>query len=387
MDISLIHAGLAAGAALAALPVILHLFMRQTPKHLVFPALRLIRERQKRTKKRLRIRNWLLLLARMALIALMALALARPSLVTKATLGGEEVPAAMALVFDTSLSMRYKPKDKTRLDEAKERAVEILKKTPDSSQVFVIDSADPVVPIALSPAAARKRIEGLTIHAANRPMNAAVGQAYEAVAGSDRPRHEVYVLTDLARSSWNPSQPVDGLERIKKVKSGVSTFVLRLTPKEPHDVAVVAAEPSTSVAIQGEPVQIRAKLRSLGPATKRVAEFYLDGVKVDQKAVDLPANGEVEVRFQSPKLDSGVALHQGEVRIGGAPDPLAFDHTRFSPFPVGPPRRVLIVPARPIDPLFGAYALDPDLPPAPPRTSQVQRTPPAEFEKMTVDAL
>ena len=80
MDISLLHAGLAAGAALAAVPVILHLFMRQTPKHVIFPALRLIRERQKRSKKRLRVKNWLLLLARMALVALMALALARPGL-------------------------------------------------------------------------------------------------------------------------------------------------------------------------------------------------------------------------------------------------------------------------------------------------------------------
>ncbi len=127
MDISLLHAGLAAGAALAALPVILHLFMRQTPKHVVFPALRLIRQRQKQSRKRLRIKNWLLLLARMALIALMALALARPSLVTQATLGAEEVPTALGLVFDTSLSMGYKQRpDKNRLDEAKERAGEIL---------------------------------------------------------------------------------------------------------------------------------------------------------------------------------------------------------------------------------------------------------------------
>ena len=49
MEMSLIHAGLAAGAALAALPVILHLFMRQTPKHIIFPALRLLRERQKQS--------------------------------------------------------------------------------------------------------------------------------------------------------------------------------------------------------------------------------------------------------------------------------------------------------------------------------------------------
>ena len=40
MDISLLHAGLAAGAALAAMPVILHLFMRQTPKHVDLPGAR-----------------------------------------------------------------------------------------------------------------------------------------------------------------------------------------------------------------------------------------------------------------------------------------------------------------------------------------------------------
>jgi len=57
MDISLINAGLAGGAALASVPVILHLFMKQTPKRVIFPALRLIRERQKRSRKKLRIKN------------------------------------------------------------------------------------------------------------------------------------------------------------------------------------------------------------------------------------------------------------------------------------------------------------------------------------------
>src|SRR5690349_15330899 len=185
MNISLLHAGLAAGGlALAAIPVILHLFMKQKPRHVIFPALRLIRERQKRSRKRLRIKNWLLLLARMALVALMALALARPRLFSQTSLGDQEVPTALGLVFDTSLSMGYKEQFKTRLDEAKERANEILKKTPDSSQVFVVDSAEPGVPLALSPAAARKRIEGLALHAANRPLNAAMGQAYAAVAES-----------------------------------------------------------------------------------------------------------------------------------------------------------------------------------------------------------
>ena len=34
-----------AGAALVAAPIILHLVMRQQPKHLVFPALQFLRQR------------------------------------------------------------------------------------------------------------------------------------------------------------------------------------------------------------------------------------------------------------------------------------------------------------------------------------------------------
>ncbi len=109
----------------------------------------------------MRIKNWLLLLARMAVLALMALALARPTLYSQVPLGDQSVPTAMGLVFDTSLSMKYKDKDKTRLEEAKERAREIVSKLPDSSQVFVVDSSEPGS-TGLSPAAALKRIDELT---------------------------------------------------------------------------------------------------------------------------------------------------------------------------------------------------------------------------------
>jgi hypothetical protein len=386
MDISLINAGLAAGTALAALPVILHLFMKQTPKRIVFPALQLIRERQKRSRKKLKVKNWLLLLARMALLALMALTLARPSLSSLTSMGDTEVPTAIGLVFDTSLSMGYKERpDRSLLDEAKERAIEILKKTPDTSQVFVVDSAEPGVPVGGSPAFARKRIEGLALHAANRPLNAAVGQAYAAVVDCDRPRHEVYVLTDLASSAWNLASPVEGLDLLKKVKSrsGVVTYVLRLTPQEFKDVAVVEAKPSTSVAIQGETVEIRAKLQSKGPASKRVAELFLDGIPRGEQPVDLPdKNGEAEVRFTTPKLDPAITLHQGYVRVRGAPDPLKFDDERYFTFKVQPALKVVVVSDLAIDAEFVATALDPDpdhktLPAGTPRPFRVQsvRTP------------
>jgi hypothetical protein len=381
IPITFVTAGLAAGAALAAIPVILHLFMKQTPKHVIFPALRLIRERQKRSKKRLRVKNWLLLFARMALIALMALALARPTIYSSVPLGDAEVPSALALVFDTSLSMEYKERDKTRLDEAKDLAYEILKKAHDSSQIFVIDSAEPGAPVGLSPGAARKRVEGLTTRSVNRPLNGAVGLGYKAVSGSDRVRKEVYVLTDLARSAWDMGQKIDALEQARKTKEGVSTYILRLAPKQLRDAAIVEAEPASGLIAQDEQVAIKVRARSLGIKSQRVVEFRLDGLKKGEKVIDLPADGEAEVTFTTPaKLAAGP--HQGEVHLGGEPDPLEKDDRRFFTIDVQPPFKVLLIADDPAhDAHFVANALEPaSLREGDPRQFRVERLRTADLE-------
>jgi hypothetical protein len=365
MELSMMHAGLAAGAALAALPVILHLFMRQTPKHVIFPALRLVKERQKRSKKRMRIKNWLLLLARMALVALMALALARPSLYREAPLGSGSQPTALGLVFDTSLSMGYVEKDKTRLEEAKERAREIVTKLPDSSLVFVVDSAEPPVPAGRSPAQALKRIDELTIRPINRPLNAAMGQVYPAVADCDRPRRIVYVLTDLSRTSWNPEKSAEGLDQVDRLKkskgSRIVTFIRGVAATEITNISLEQAEPSSSVATQGDPIEIRGRIRSQAakPIT-RVVEFEVDGKKKDEKTLEIPPGGEVEVNFTAlPRADE-LSLHQGKIKLSGAPDPYPADDERFFTFRVRPPLKVLLVYDEAFESEFVAAALDPD---------------------------
>ncbi len=351
-----IHAGLAAGVALAAIPVVLHLFMKPTPKHIVFPALRLIRERQKKSKKTLKIKNWLLLLARMALIALMALALARPRVNAKVK-AGSEVETAIVFVFDTSLSMGYTERDKTRLDLAKERAAEILKRAHSGSQVYVIDTADAALPPPLSPASAGTRIESLEIRPANRPLNQALGPAYEAATASDKPRREVYVFTDLARSSWRTDQPIAGLDKATKPDSGVNTFIIRLAAEGRYDVGIVSAEPTNGLASQDEPVPIRARIRSVGKAAERSVEFYVDGQKRDQKVVQAPADAEVDVPTFNPRLDPG--LHRVEIRLTGERDPLEFDDRYFMTFDVQPSMKVLVVSDLIDDADWVSNALDP----------------------------
>lgn len=175
-----------------------------------------------------------------------------------------------------------------------------------------------------------------------------MGQAYAAVAECERPVRVVYVLTDLAPTAWHPDQPAEGLDRITRVKEGkgakIATFVWRLTPAEIHNVAVDSAEPSSSVATQGEPVEVRARIRSIGkePVT-RLVEFELDGLKKGEKTVVVPEKGQQEVVFTtSPRLQDG-EVHAGKIKLSGTPDPFERDDERYFVFKVRPPLKVLLV--------------------------------------------
>src|SRR5436309_1177821 len=127
------------GLTLIGVPVLLHLIMKQKPRHLLFPAFRFLLERHRTNQRKLRLRHLLLLALRLLLVIGICLALARPRIFSdRLNLTGER-PVAAVLVFDTSLSMGYQAAGETRLDVAKRRAQELLDELPDGSKFAVLD--------------------------------------------------------------------------------------------------------------------------------------------------------------------------------------------------------------------------------------------------------
>lgn len=77
---SFLNPALLIGLGLTLIPVVLHLFLRAKPKRMIFPALRLIQQRRRQNVRRIKLRHLWLLLLRIAIIALIVLAICRPSL-------------------------------------------------------------------------------------------------------------------------------------------------------------------------------------------------------------------------------------------------------------------------------------------------------------------
>src|SRR5262245_1528464 len=122
MNLTFLTPAVLVGAALIAVPIIIHLILKKKPKHLLFPAFRFLQQRHRTNLQKLRLRHLLLLALRILMIVLICAALARPQLT-----GGPSELAGNArigaiLIFDTSASMAYEHNGKTLLDAAKEES-------------------------------------------------------------------------------------------------------------------------------------------------------------------------------------------------------------------------------------------------------------------------
>src|SRR5262249_36962123 len=147
-----------------------------------FPAFRFLVQKYRTNQRKLRLHQLLLLLLRMLLIAVLCLALARPRVFSEVFNLTSDRPVATILLFDTSASMEYTLADRTRLEEAKRRALELLDELPTNSRVAVLDSAESGGEFLTQITQVRERINGLQIQPGNRPITRQLDRAYRMLA-------------------------------------------------------------------------------------------------------------------------------------------------------------------------------------------------------------
>jgi hypothetical protein len=351
---------LLAGTALVAVPVILHLVMRRQARQVAFPALRFVQQRRESNRRRMQLRHWLLLALRCALIAGIAIALARPMLQAKGSRAKEGAPLAVAVVVDNSLRMQYVHQNQSRLEQAAEWAGEIVNKLPEDSVAAVCDLGRASSGFAPDLSAAASRLQNLRAIADARPLAAAVVDAITLVAEQEDRRQEVFVFTDLTRGAW-PEEGVEAINAALAAAPDVRLSVFDAGVVSPKNAALGKLGLRRSVLRPGEPLHIEATLTSNLGREAPLVELSLAGEdgrleKRRQLIADLGENGQGRVAFEIADLPLGT--HQGVVQLAGA-DPLAVDNARYFTVEVRPPSRVLLLAERPDDATLLSEALSP----------------------------
>jgi Aerotolerance regulator N-terminal/von Willebrand factor type A domain len=286
------------GGVAIAIPIVLHLLRRDVAPEVPFSAVHMLRRSPIERSRRRRIRDLLLLLARVAALLLLATAFARPYR------AGAAPPARVVIVaIDRSFSMgapgtfdRARQLAKAAVDEAGAARVAVI----------AFDERTEVIAPPGSAADARRAIDAVAPGFGATSYASVIGRAAEVAAGDPG---RLVVVTDLQRAGWEGD------------RRAVLPSALEL------DVKDVAA-PSVNVAIlqaRVQPSTVLVTVRNIVPATYAgQLRLSLDGKDVASAAASVPAGATADVRvpYRAPAagtltvtLDDATGLPADNSRI------------------------------------------------------------------------
>ncbi|NNE71071.1 MAG: VWA domain-containing protein [Rhodothermales bacterium] len=324
------------GLVAAAVPLIIHLFNFRKPRRVEFSSLAFLREVERSTMQRVRIKQWLLLALRTLAIAAMVIAFARPTL--RGQLAGAfagAAPVAVAVVVDTSPSMQQRDAGGAYMDQALALAGGILADTDSRDEVAVLGLASSAIP-TLGPGGetALRRLEGLSVGPGGQSAITALAAASDLLANAESQNRELYFIGDLQASTLLDTTAA-------RINPATPVFLLPVGAGSPDNVGVSNVELRSRIVEADQPLRLAATLTNHGssPAASYVTSVYLAGDRVAQATSNLEVGVEAAVEFSVTPASRGWLAGTVQTEDDAFPD----DNTAYFALNVPEDRSVLLV--------------------------------------------
>ena len=337
-----------AGLAAAVIPLLIHLSRSRRRRRMAFSTTRFFTDQFVRSYRMSRLKELLLLAARMALFACFAFALARPLFLPegRSYLTGRR---SVVLVVDNSASMGYTEDGARMIERAKAAAGKVLDGLREGDTASIVLAGRRAEgPEILFPEPTpelgdvRQALDQVDATALGTDLTAALGRAEEVARESTARSREIYVLSDLQDSGWELREEDDASRN-----SDLAYFLVRLRPEAVANLSVTAIQYAAARPTVGIPFSIRPHIRNAGEAAAAAdVALFVDDEKVGEKRLDeLQAGRWGVTRFHHAFATGG--WHSGYIEISpasqGSSDGLAEDNRRYFAFEVLDSIRVLAV--------------------------------------------
>lgn len=319
MGISWISPLYLAGTLLLALPILLHLVQKDRSDGIRFPSLMFLQQIPLREKRRLEIRNWLLLLLRCLLLLLVVLAFARPFLVDS----GESIALDTerhdsVIVLDRSYSMRIVD----HWQQAQDIALRLVdeKQARDRIGIVLFDESAQVLSDLTTNAddlrrLLRRQAPGLR---ATR-LRLGLEQATRLLAASNASTKQVLLISDFQAVALEPGE-VAQLTRDIELK----TFAVEVATAVNATLSAVTLGPSAQGTADEFALTVEVTNHAAS-ALQRQLRLVVNGREIARRDLRVEAGEVVTETFD--KLNAGMHLVRGVVSLDD--DALALDNHAY----------------------------------------------------------
>ena len=327
------------GLALTAVPVIIHFFNFQRAKKVYFTNVAFLQSVTEYTNKRNRLRDLLVMLARIVFVAAIVLAFARPFLPAprQQTTGASNY---VSIYLDNSLSMQNEQQGSRLFDLAKMRTEEITELFPSfalyqlHTNNFGYNSSQFVQAGTLA-----EQLTETELAATSRSFGQVLERQHQSLQEADfAGGHHVFWLSDFQRNTFGPLADF-------APDSSLRYYLLPLLPDAPANVAIDSVWLDAPFLQPEENNKLHVRLRNYGKqlVTNVALNLHIGGRQVGGTTATVPAEGrqEITLSFNVPQAGSYPC------RLLLEDYPLVFDNEYYFVLNAAPTVNVAIVQQKP----------------------------------------
>ncbi|NDH06435.1 VWA domain-containing protein, partial [bacterium] len=239
------------GALTAGIPVALHLLRKSKPTVLRWAPMEFLRKSMKETSKKVRLRDLLLLLLRMAILILAALALARPS--TLSLFGSGPIDAV--LLIDNSQSMSTMEGQTSRLDMALTSAKQLIGNLPSGSKARIVSLSDHPVELSYNNANESDALNSALaqIKPSDRSSNFYQGfaNAIDLLKNSSFSQRRIFFFSDMQRFGWQGES--DSFKTlVQNMPSSISMHMIRHGSDVDSNIQMIDFQPTAGIILANQ---------------------------------------------------------------------------------------------------------------------------------------
>ena len=283
------------GMLAAAIPVLIHLLNLKRLKKIEFSTLAFLKELQKSKIRKIKLKQWLLLFLRVAIIALLVMAFARPT-VKSVSFGSSAAKTSAVFVIDNSFSMSVIDEHGAFFNQAKSITNKLIDNLQDGDEISVVFTSlnqNEKMKFSTDFSSAKKQLEITELSDATIQLVPVLKNVLNKLENSNNFNKEIYFLSDFQRVNYftKPEEQTHKFENL----TGTRFYKIAFSPRNVSNLTITNFNVNNQIFELNKPVEFTVTVKNNS------------GKNVNNATVTLFINGK-------RRAHAGIKLNAGETK-------------------------------------------------------------------------
>ena len=324
------------GLLAAAIPVLIHILNFRKLKKVEFSTLAFLKELQKSKIKKIKIKQWLLLLLRILIIVFLVLTFARPTLESTLFNGATSVAKSSSVfIIDNSFSMELLKDEGSIFNKSKTEAKKIISQKQNEDEFYFIISSDSVLHFT-DKQNALKFLLTFDISLLTEKLSKKIETAVKTLSKTQNINKEIYLFSDFQKTTF-----ADTSNAQLNIPETIRLYSFDVSKNKPANFSVSNLKLENSIIEINRPLSFSAMVNNFSESSVNNinASLFINDERVARQNISLSAREHKKVKFQTTLKTTGLTKAKVELEE----DNISQDNINYLTFFIPAKIKILIL--------------------------------------------